>query len=109
MPVGEVAGIACYVFHFMYTLALSLFTNDNPSKKWNFFYMYKTASDENIDVFVLDYNKGMLDEYLYIGTLKSLFNNPEYSPQCNEQGTLTVSLPIGSYKVLAKNSKKQME
>ena len=70
-------------------------------------YIYKSASDENVDVYVLDYNKGMLDEYLYIGTLTSVFNNPTYSPQCNEQGTLTVSLPIGSYKVLAKNKKNQ--
>ena len=70
-------------------------------------YIYNTASNENVDIFVLDYNKGMLDEYLYIGTLTSVFNNPTYNPQCNEQGTLTVSLPIGSYKVLAKNTKNQ--
>ena len=70
-------------------------------------YIYNTASNENVDIFVLDYNKGMLDEYLYIGTLTSVFNNPTYNPQCNEQGTLTVSLPIGNYKVLAKNKKNQ--
>jgi TolB-like protein len=70
-------------------------------------YMYSTASNENTDVFILDYYKGMRDEYLHIGTLKLLFNNPTYSPQCNEDGTLTISLPIGSYKVLVRNSKNQ--
>jgi len=70
-------------------------------------YVYNTASNENIDVFILDYNKGMLDEYVYIGTISSVFNNPLYTPQCDEQGTLTISLPVGDYKVLARNTKNQ--
>lgn len=73
------------------------------------FDLYKNTSDEGTVAFYTNYGQsGDIKIYIegyYVGKLTNYFNDKNYSPQCGQDGTLTLRLDAGTYNYTASDSK----
>jgi hypothetical protein len=87
---------------------------DDYSEVTNFdFSRYEDTREEGTVAFYTDYgssgNTKIYVEGYYIGELTKYFENKSYTPQCGEDGTLTVRLNAGTYNYTASDNKYNWE